>query len=70
MARAEAVLNRALPLTAEAKELLITMADGDGRMLLNLIEQTGMVGFSAVSAEVGKAAGAARCMLNRAMAII
>ncbi|MFZ8868128.1 MAG: replication-associated recombination protein A [Paracoccaceae bacterium] len=40
MARAEAVLNRALPLTAEAKELLITMADGDGRMLLNLIEQT------------------------------
>ena len=40
MARAEAALNRALPLTAEAKELLITMADGDGRMLLNLIEQT------------------------------
>ncbi len=40
MARAEAVLNCALPLTAEAKELLITMADGDGRMLLNLIEQT------------------------------
>ena len=40
MARAEAVLNRALPLTAEAKELLITMADGDGRMLLNLMEQT------------------------------
>ena len=40
MARAEAVLKRALPLTAEAKELLITMADGDGRMLLNLIEQT------------------------------
>ena len=40
MARAEAVLKRALPLTAEAKELLITMADGDGRMLLNLVEQT------------------------------
>ena len=40
MARAEAALKRALPLIAEAKELLITMADGDGRMLLNLIEQT------------------------------
>jgi putative ATPase len=32
MVRAEAVLNRDLPLTFEAKELLITMADGDGRM--------------------------------------
>ena len=40
MVRAEAVLNRDLPLTFEAKELLITMADGDGRMLLNLVEQT------------------------------
>ena len=40
MARTEAVLSRRLPLTAEAKKLLITMADGDGRMLLNLIEQT------------------------------
>ena len=40
MVRAEAVLNRDLALTFEAKELLITMADGDGRMLLNLVEQT------------------------------
>ncbi|HAL75121.1 MAG TPA: AAA family ATPase, partial [Rhodobacteraceae bacterium] len=57
MTRAEAVLNRALPLTAEAKELLITMADGDGRMLLNLIEQT--LGWP-VSAQVSAEALAMR----------
>ncbi len=32
-------LGRPLPLTAEAREALIGMADGDGRALLNLIEQ-------------------------------
>ena len=37
--RAEKELNRALPLTGEAREALIEMADGDGRTLLNLIEQ-------------------------------
>ena len=37
--RAEAELGRPLPLTAEAREALIGMADGDGRALLNLIEQ-------------------------------
>lgn len=37
--RAEKELNRALPLTGEAREALIEMADGDGRSLLNLIEQ-------------------------------
>lgn len=37
--RAEKTLSRALPLTGEARDALIDMADGDGRALLNLIEQ-------------------------------
>jgi putative ATPase len=38
-ARAEADLGRPLPLTPDARDTLIGMADGDGRALLNLIEQ-------------------------------
>ena len=37
--RAEKELNRSLPLDGDAREALIEMADGDGRALLNLIEQ-------------------------------
>ena len=37
--RAEAALGRALPLDGPAREALLTMADGDGRALLNLVEQ-------------------------------
>ncbi|PRD40234.1 UNVERIFIED_CONTAM: rarA [Trichonephila clavipes] len=37
--RAEKELGRALPLTGEARDTLLEMADGDGRALLNLIEQ-------------------------------
>ncbi|AMY67716.1 replication-associated recombination protein A [Frigidibacter mobilis] len=37
--RAEQVLVRPLPLTAPAREALLEMADGDGRALLNLVEQ-------------------------------
>ena len=37
--RAEAVSERALPLDGPAREALLEMADGDGRALLNLIEQ-------------------------------
>lgn len=37
--RAEKELGRSLPLTGEAREALTEMADGDGRALLNLIEQ-------------------------------
>jgi putative ATPase len=37
--RAEKELDRPLPLKAEARERLLEMADGDGRALLNLIEQ-------------------------------
>jgi putative ATPase len=39
MARAEALENKPLPLTPEAREGLIAMADGDGRYLLNLAEE-------------------------------
>ena len=37
--RAERALDKPLPLTATARETLLEMADGDGRALLNLIEQ-------------------------------
>jgi putative ATPase len=37
--RAEVALGRALPLVPDARDALISMADGDGRALLNLIEQ-------------------------------
>ncbi|SMO68125.1 replication-associated recombination protein A [Paracoccus laeviglucosivorans] len=37
--RAEQETGRALPLTAEARDRLLEMADGDGRAALNLIEQ-------------------------------
>src|SRR6056297_378352 len=37
--RAEAEMGRALPLDGPAREALLEMADGDGRALLNLIEQ-------------------------------
>ena len=37
--RAEKELGRALPLTGDARDALIEMADGDGRACLNLIEQ-------------------------------
>ncbi len=37
--RAEQEMGRALPLKGEAREALLEMADGDGRALLNLVEQ-------------------------------
>ncbi|WP_127115612.1 replication-associated recombination protein A [Shimia sediminis] len=37
--RAEKEMDRALPLNGHAREALLEMADGDGRALLNLIEQ-------------------------------
>ena len=36
--RAEALMDRPLPLTAEARDALLATADGDGRFLLNQIE--------------------------------
>ena len=37
--RAEGALGHALPLTAEARDAMLGMADGDGRALLNIVEQ-------------------------------
>ena len=37
--RAEKMVNRALPLVAEAREAILEMADGDGRALINMLEQ-------------------------------
>jgi putative ATPase len=37
--RAEGEMGRAIPVTALAREALLEMADGDGRALLNLLEQ-------------------------------
>ncbi len=39
LARAEAEAGRSAPLTPEARAALVSMADGDGRALLNLAEQ-------------------------------
>ncbi len=63
-ARAEAALERALPLTPEAREALLGMADGDGRALLNLIEQ---VAAWRVAAPVGPADLSARVMRRAAI---
>ncbi len=60
--RAEKELDRALPLDGEAREALLEMADGDGRALLNLIEQVmawkvdGKLGRDALSARLMKRA--------------
>jgi len=37
--RAEAYLERALPLTQDARTLLVSLADGDGRSVLNMAEE-------------------------------
>ena len=44
--RAEGALGAALPLTAEAREAMLGMADGDGRALLNLVEQVAAWGLT------------------------
>ena len=61
--RAEQELDRSLPLDGEAREALLEMADGDGRALLNLIEQ---VAAWKVEGKLGKAALAARLMRRAA----
>jgi putative ATPase len=43
LARAEAELRRSLPLTPEARSSVCAMADGDGRYLLNLVEEISAV---------------------------
>ncbi|MGE4527007.1 MAG: replication-associated recombination protein A [Rhodospirillaceae bacterium] len=63
LARAEVDLGRALPLDAAAREALKAMADGDGRMLLNMVEAVaGMAG----EGEVFAPADLARVVQRRA----
>ncbi|MGX0904322.1 putative ATPase [Roseovarius sp. MBR-79] len=61
--RAEKELGRALPLDGPAREALLEMADGDGRALLNLIEQ---VAAWKVEGRLDSAALAARLMKRAA----
>ncbi|UTS81904.1 replication-associated recombination protein A [Phaeobacter piscinae] len=61
--RAEQELDRALPLTPDARDALQEMADGDGRALLNLIEQ---VAAWKVDSPLGREALAARLMRRAA----
>ncbi len=61
--RAEGELGKPLPLEPEARETLLDMADGDGRALLNLIEQ---VAASKVAGTLDKAALAKRLMRRAA----
>ena len=63
LTRAEADIGRALPLTAEAREALREMADGDGRALLNLAEQ---VAAWKVAAPLDREALSARLMRRAA----
>lgn len=60
--RAERELGRALPLDGEARDSLIDMADGDGRALLNLIEQISAWGDGRVGKE-----DLAKRLMRRAM---
>ncbi|WP_264212202.1 replication-associated recombination protein A [Leisingera thetidis] len=61
--RAEKELGRALPLSGDARDALHEMADGDGRALLNLIEQ---VAAWKVAAPLGREALSARLMRRAA----
>ncbi|MGY6549203.1 MAG: replication-associated recombination protein A [Roseinatronobacter sp.] len=63
VARAEAELGRALPLAPDARAALVEMADGDGRALLNLVEQ--VMGWR-LSAPLERAALAQRLMRRAA----
>jgi len=61
--RAEGEMDRALPLDGDARQALLDMADGDGRALLNLIEQ---IAAWKVDAPLDKAALSARLMRRAA----
>ena len=62
LGRAEQQMNRPLPVTPEARATLISMADGDGRYILNLAEQVfntrqkGMLDVAALTKLVQKRA--------------
>ncbi len=64
LARAEAIEERSLPLTADARAALIASADGDGRFLLNQAETLFSVGLAEPLDPAGLAA-----LLHRRMAV-
>ncbi len=61
--RAEQELQKELPLNGDAREALLEMADGDGRALLNLIEQ---IGAWKTDGKLGRDALATRLMKRAA----
>lgn len=61
--RAEASLDQSLPLDADARAMLLTLADGDGRALLGLVEE---VFASAEPAEVLDSASLLKVVQRRA----
>ena len=63
LVRAEELEGRALPLTPDARGQLLAMADGDGRYLLNLVEQVLVLGDTA---EPLDPAGLAEALQKRA----
>jgi len=62
--RAEAIMERPLPLTAEARDALVATADGDGRFLLNQAETLFSVGLDAPLDPAGLSA-----LLHRRVAV-
>jgi putative ATPase len=62
--RAEAIMDRPLPITAEARDALVATADGDGRFLLNQAETLFSVEIDAPLDPAGLAA-----LLNRRVAV-
>ncbi|MBY0339189.1 MAG: replication-associated recombination protein A [Acetobacteraceae bacterium] len=60
LTRAEAEAGRPLPLTPAAREQMLAMADGDGRYLLNMVEQVQALRDPAPLDEAGLAAVIAR----------
>jgi len=64
LTRAEALANKPLPLTPEAREALIASADGDGRFLLNQVETLQGIAIEAPLDPAGLAA-----LLHRRMPV-
>jgi putative ATPase len=62
MVRAEGELGHPLPLDADARQALAAMADGDGRYLLNMVENLDAMGLSAPLDPAGLAAAVQKRM--------
>jgi putative ATPase len=56
LGRAEALLNRVLPLDADGRAALVAMADGDGRYLLNMVEEVAALPAETPPLDPGKLA--------------